>query len=506
MMVLEIAIWGAWQPKIFAYMGLLSFSAWQQALVGSVFGIASIIGIFFSNQFADRNFSAEKFLAFSHLLGGVALGAAAFVTDFWSFFGLFLLYGLLYVPTISVTNSLAFANIKNAAKDFGFVRMGGTVGWIVVSWPFIFLLDEHATQVQVRWIFVVGAILSLILSCYCLTLPHTPPKRAGENGAETLAWLEALKLLGKPFVLVLFIVTLIDSVIHNGYFVLSDPFLTNRVGIASNVSMVVMSIGQVAEIVTMLILGAVLVKLGWRVTMMIGILGHAARFATFAYLPDMPGVIIAVQVLHGICYAFFFASVYIFVDAVFPKDVRSSAQGLFNLLILGVGMVVASFLFPSLKGEWVDKPVADTVVAQAPARAMLESSEDGKKILKDPNPGSLGEFSPLKGLVTEGKKSAPDNEDARKALLDALMKNPEVQSWLEKTDDGKKIVQNPSLKALEEYKPLGATVQQAWRHSDWTKLFLVPTSLAIVGILLLGLFFRPPTARPEPAGPVNAPH
>jgi MFS family permease len=347
MMVLEIAIWGAWQPKIFPYMGMLGFAPWQQALVGSVFGIGSILGIFFSNQFADRNFAAEKFLAFSHLVGGLALLGAAFCTSFWPFFGLFVLYGILYVPTISVTNSLAFANLQNPAKDFGFVRMGGTVGWIVVSWPFVFLIGEKATPEQTRWIFLVAAALSFLMAAYSMTLPHTPPRR-DVQGLDRLAWLRAMKLLATPFVLVLFIVTFIDSVIHNGYFVVADAFLTNRVGIAGNLSMLVMSLGQVAEIITMLVLGTVLIKLGWKWTMIIGILGHAVRFAVFAFFPDAVGLIIAIQLLHGICYAFFFASVYIFVDAVFPKDVRSSAQGLFNLLILGVGMVVASFVFPAL--------------------------------------------------------------------------------------------------------------------------------------------------------------
>jgi MFS family permease len=147
---------------------------------------------------------------------------------------------------------------------------------------------------------------------------------------------------------VLFVVTFIDAVVHNGYFVMADAFLTQRVGIAGNLSMVVLSLGQVAEIVTMFVLGGVLAKLGWRPVLIIGILGHAARFLVFAFMPDSIPTIIAVQLLHGICYAFFFATVYIFVDEAFPGDVRSSAQGLFNLLILGVGMVVASFLFPWL--------------------------------------------------------------------------------------------------------------------------------------------------------------
>lgn len=357
LMILEIAIWGAWQVKIFPYMGMLNFTAGQQAWVGSVFGIASLIGIFFSNQFADRNFSAERFLAFSHLVGGLALLGAATQTDFLPFFICFLIYAILYVPTISVANSLAFANLSNPAKDFGFVRMGGTLGWIMVSWPYVWLLKAGTAQ-ETRVIFVVAAILSFVLAAYALTLPHTPPRKDVE-GTDRLAWLKAVRLLGVPYVLLLFIVTFIDATIHNGYFVVVDNFLTKRVGISDNLSQLVTTIGQVAEIAAMLILGPVLVKLGWRWTMVIGILGHALRFAIFAFFADVQWLIIGVQVLHGICYAFFFATVYIFVDAVFPHDVRTSAQGLFNLLILGVGMVVASQLFPRLVSAYTVNNVVD---------------------------------------------------------------------------------------------------------------------------------------------------
>lgn len=359
MMILEIAIWGAWQIKIFSYMGMLGFNPGQQWLVGSSFGIASLVGIFFSNQFADRNFSAERFLAFSHVVGGVALVATAFQTSFWPFFSCFLVYCLLYVPTISVTNSLAFANLKDPAKDFGFVRMGGTIGWIIVSWPFIFLLSENAGAAETRWVFIVAGIISFVLAVFSLTLPHTPPRKDVAD-ADKVAWIKALKLLGNPFVLILFIVTFIDSTIHNGYFVVIDGFL-QKVGISANMSMVVSSIGQVAEIVTMLILGAVLKRLGWKTTLILGIFGHAARFGIFAFFgtPENQWLIIAVQVLHGICYAFFFVTVYIFVDAVFPKDIRASAQGLFNLLILGVGMVVASKIFPQLLAGYTKDGVVD---------------------------------------------------------------------------------------------------------------------------------------------------
>jgi MFS family permease len=178
---------------------------------------------------------------------------------------------------------------------------------------------------------------------------------------DRLAWVKAFKLLAVPYVLVLFIVTLIDSTIHNGYFVLIGGFLKDAIHMPDNWIMAITTIGQVAEIVTMVILGTVLKKIGWKATMIVGILGHALRFLVFAFFdkPEHQALIIVVQVLHGICYAFFFATLYIFVDAVFPKDIRTSAQGLFNLLVLGAGLVIANFWFGSLKAQWTVNGVTD---------------------------------------------------------------------------------------------------------------------------------------------------
>ncbi|HLQ36193.1 MAG TPA: MFS transporter, partial [Planctomycetota bacterium] len=152
-----------------------------------------------------------------------------------------------------------------------------------------------------------------------------------------------------PFVLVLWLVAFVDSFVHNCFFNWTGTFLgSDKVGIPSNWIMPVMSIGQVAEILTMFVLGATLKALGWRATMVVGVLGHAARFAVFAFLPQYPALVVAVNLLHGICYAFFFATVYIFVDAYLPKDIRSSAQGLFNLMILGGGALLANSICPWL--------------------------------------------------------------------------------------------------------------------------------------------------------------
>ncbi len=356
MMVLEFFIWGAWLPLIWGYMGKegLAFTDMQITWVGSAFAIASVMGIFFSNQFADRHFAAEKFMAVSHLIGGAAILGMYWAKDFPTFFGLMLVHSLLYVPTISVSNSIAFTHLKDAQKEFGLVRMGGTFGWIMAAWPLYFILQGKVGVEAVtasRNIFLISGLASLLLAVFSLSLPHTPAKAAvaGESG---FAWLRAAKFLSKPFLLVLFIVTFIDATIHNGYFLMAGGFLGSKVvGIKPEWIMPVMSIGQIAEILTMAVLGWFLSRMGWKTTMILGILGHAARFAVFAFMPENQTMIIFVQVLHGVCYAFFFATLYIFIDAAFPKDVRSSAQGLFNLLVLGLGDLAAKWFFIPLQGR-----------------------------------------------------------------------------------------------------------------------------------------------------------
>jgi MFS family permease len=307
-----------------------------------------------------------------------SVGGVTIDVSFWAFFLLMLLHSLAYVPTISITNSIAFAHLKDPQHEFGYVRVWGTIGWIVASWPLIFILadwskiPEFASTPFVDWlgaavgsskagddymhsaryIFLLAGGASLLLAAYSLWLPHTPPKPAGGT-AEKLAWLEAVKLLQKPFVLVLFIVTFIDAAVHQSFFYWTYTFLKDNVLPKDYANWVspVMKIGQLAEIITMVFLGYVLKRLGWRYTMILGVIGHAARFAVFAYYKQIAEYThlpvwvspVFINVVHGICYAFFFATVYIFIDEFFPKDIRSSAQGLFNFLILGLGPFAANF-------------------------------------------------------------------------------------------------------------------------------------------------------------------
>lgn len=541
MMFLEFFIWGAWLPMIFGYLPSLKFDVlskygvletlskyvgdWvvsEESWILNAFALASFVGMFFSNQFADRNFAAEKFLAVSQFIGGLAILGLAWTTEFWPFFLLMLVHCLFYVPTISITNSIAFANLKDPQHDFGPVRLWGTIGWIAASWPFVFILADWSKvpaygevpfwqwlgkalattsktgvelQEATKWTFIAAGVASLLLAVFSLTLPHTPPKPAQE-GSNRFAWLEAMKLLALPFVFVLFFVTFIDSAVHTCYFIWTNNYLQS-VGIPANWVMPVMSIGQIAEIGTMALLGGVLKRLGWRTTMIIGVLGHTVRFGVFALAP-YPVPAVAIIVLHGICYAFFFATVYIFVDEFFPKDARTSAQGLFNFLILGVGPFVANFIWPFLgdvlttvnvttkveRRENVAEVVVQGMVAH-PASAdrsiNIVQRRDGKtnserRVTLD----SKNSFE-----VTFGPLAAGNYEYEFDVERDRLIAG-KSQVHLRVSADVAKSRENDKAGVLKDF--------------DFQWLFLVPAGTAFVAAVILFLFFHPPkkTENPPP--------
>jgi hypothetical protein len=299
-----------------------------------------------------------------------------------------LLHCFFFVPTMSVTNAIVFANIKDSQKDFGVIRVWGTIGWIAVAWPFVFIPIDWANVPSlqqaggfVSWLgtalatpktgtamqealtstFLVSGVASLVLAAFSLTLPHTPPAPAA---GEAFAPWEAFKLLKVPSILVLFVVTFLDSLVHYCYFFWTSRYLP-MIGLPENWITPAMSIGQIAEIATMAWLGLVLKRLGWRTTMILGILGHVVRFGIYSIgTKDLLWLVILSNIVHGFAYAFFFATVYIYVDENFPKDVRTSAQSLFNLLILGLGPLASNFLSAWLGDLFLPKAGAGGAVEE----------------------------------------------------------------------------------------------------------------------------------------------
>lgn len=350
MMFLEYVIWGSWLPLLALYLSdVLRFSGAQIGWIFATQAIACVVGLFAGGQAADRLISTEKLLALCHVIGGTAMLALAGQSSFGWFFAIMLVYQLAFIPTLSLTNVILFRHVSDARREFGTIRLWGTIGWIAASWPFVFILAGK-TGAELHGalgsIFVVAGLASYALAAFSLTLPATPPVK---DAPARNAPLETIRLLAVPSLLVLFVVTFIDALVHQCYFQWTSPFL-ERAGLPANWIMPAMSIGQIAEIATMAVLGLVLKRFGWRTTMAVGIAAHAARFFVYA-IGDPLWLMVAINVVHGMCYAFFFAAVYIFVDEQFPHDSRASAQGLFNLLILGLGPFAGSLLW----GELADR-------------------------------------------------------------------------------------------------------------------------------------------------------
>ena len=378
-MFFQYAIWGAWLPVTARYLsatieeGGLGFSGSQ---IGMILGLAGSIGAiaspFIAGQIADRYFNTEKVLAFLVIAGGTIKWITALQTGYMEWLILSIIYSVLYMPTLALSNSITFSHINNQENDFPKIRVWGTVGWIASSWLFPMIWLQTNLEFQILPPFVVGnevsnvtsrladalkfsGIISIVYGMYCFLLPQTPPKR---DAVENLAFKKAFQLFRLPSFSVLVISSLLVSIIHQIYFLQAGPFLSH-IGILDSQIGPAMTIGQFAEIITMAYLGIFLKRLGFHRLITVGILAYALRYAIFGttFLPVW--LIVLSQGLHGFCYAFFFAAAYIYVDKIADLDVRHSAQTVFGIIILGGGPVIGGWLSGFLQSNYTTGSVFD---------------------------------------------------------------------------------------------------------------------------------------------------
>ena len=364
MMFLQYAIWGAWLPLTARYLsasvadGGLGFSGSQ---IGMILGLAGSIGAvaapFIAGQFADRYFSTERVLSFLVITGGLVKWYTAMQTDYQSWLYLSIIYSVLYMPTLALSNSVAFSHIDDTENTFPKIRVWGTIGWIAASWAFPMIWLQ--TDLQLQWMppFIVGAevpnvtsrladalkfsgIISISYGAFCFLLPHTPPKR---DAVEKLAFKKAFDLFQYSSFTVLVIASLAVSIIHQIYFLQTGPFLSH-IGIPDSQIGPAMTIGQFAEILTMAYLGLFLKRLGFKKVITVGIAAYFFRYAIFGTTMLPVWIMVLSQAFHGFCYAFFFAAAYIYVDKMADEDVRHSAQTVFGIIILGGGPVIGGWL------------------------------------------------------------------------------------------------------------------------------------------------------------------
>jgi nucleoside transporter len=364
MFFLQWATWGVWIPVLGRCLhARLGFSELQIGLLmGLPVTIGAVLAPFIAGQLADRCLSTERLLGALELITGVLLWVMATQTAFAAWMLLMVIGSIVRTPTVALGNALAFAHLSDPKARFPRVRAWGTVGWIVAGWGFAMLWLQ--TDLHVRWLppFLVGtevpevtrrllesikagAILSVVYGLYCFTLPHTPPKR---EGVDPLAFRKAFRLFRCRSFAVLMGAWLLVGSIHSIYFIQTAKFLPS-LGLREADILPAMSTGQFAEIVVMVFLGFFLKRLGFRRVLMIGAFAYLVRFAIFGTTSLPLGVIVASQALHGVCFACFYATGFMYIDRLAEEDIRASAQTLIGL-VLGVAPVLGGLLSGKLAG------------------------------------------------------------------------------------------------------------------------------------------------------------
>jgi nucleoside transporter len=346
MMFLNYVIWGAWYVTLDTYLtATLHFSGTQ---AGSIFGttaLASMISPFFVGLIADRFFSMEKVLAVLHLVGAGTLFLVSRATSFGEVYSLMLLFCLCYFPTIALTNSLTLQHVKDPGKEFPIIRLFGTIGWIVIGITVGYMRVEASS---VPFLLSCGA--SLVMSAFCLTLPHTPPTGKNKSvSVRTILGLDALVMLKRRSYLVFVIASVLACIPLTFYFSFTNTYL-NEVGVQNAAGK--MSLGQVSEVVMMLLMPFVLRRVTVKGILILGLLAWTVRYTLLAYgnAGGLMWMFYIAILLHGICYDFFFMTGQLYTDQEAPAHLRATAQGLITFLTYGVGMFAGS----ELSGASVD--------------------------------------------------------------------------------------------------------------------------------------------------------
>lgn len=340
MMFLEFFVWGAWYVTLGTYLGTtLKFEGSQIGLAYSAFAIAAMISPFFVGMVADRFFATERVLGVLHLLGGGILYWLSTITEFAQFYPVIIAYTLCFMPTIALTNSLSFQHMDNPGEEFPGVRVLGTISWIVVGLIIGFLnIESQATPI------LIASCASVVMGLYCFTLPHTPPKNKGEKASwrDIIGW-DALKLMKDPSFAVLFVASLLICIPLSFYYSFANLFL-NNIDVQNAAGK--MTMGQMSEILFLLLMPFFFKRFGYKVMLMIGMACWSARYLLFMFgnANELVGMLYGGIILHGICYDFFFVTGQIYVDERSPKHIKSAAQGLITFATYGVGMFIGSWL------------------------------------------------------------------------------------------------------------------------------------------------------------------
>jgi nucleoside transporter len=367
MMFLEYAIWASWYVTLGRYLGgVLNFDPQQVGIAYNSTAIAAIISPFFVGMVADRFFATEKVLAVTHVLGGVFMLLLTRVTTFEVFYPLLIAHTLCYMPTLALTNSISFHQMKDPGKEFPSIRVLGTISWIVTVWV-IGLFSP--LDVNTPMPFYVAGVVSIAMGAYCLSLPHTPPKARGEKvTVRDVLGLDALRLLREPS-FVIFVISAFLICIPLSFYFSFAPVFFGDLDMPNATGKTVY--GQISEIFFMLVMPWFFRRLGVKWMLVVGMLSWSLRYFLFLQgydTSDLWPLYLGI-VLHGICYDFFFVTAYIYTDQKADAAIRAKAQGFIALVTLGAGMfvgtslsgtVAARYSFPAVAADKLQELTADS--------------------------------------------------------------------------------------------------------------------------------------------------
>src|SRR5437667_561980 len=341
-MFLQYFIWSSWYVSLGTYAAnVLKFSGEQIGAAYGAFAIGAMISPFFIGLIADRYFASEKMLAALGILGGVALCALPKVSEFKSFYPLLILYCALYAPTLALGNSLSLHHLQSPKTDFPRVKIFSAVGWIAGGWTLSLL---HGEQSSIQYYVAGGA--SILLGLFSLVLPHTPPKKIGQQVTlgEVLG-LDALALLKKPAFAIFVACMFLICIPLYFYFVMMSIYLTELqwTNIAAK-----MTFAQISDVIFLFLLAIMLRRLGYKKTIFLGIVAWAARYFLLAgsvnALAWQSVFIFGAIALHGVCYDFLFIAGQLYVDEEANERIRGACQGFIAFILWGVGAFVGTML------------------------------------------------------------------------------------------------------------------------------------------------------------------
>ncbi len=358
MMFLEYFIWGAWYVTLGTWLGQqLHFSGQEIGLAAGTTALGAMLSPFLVGLMADELFANQLLLGALHGVGGVLLWLASTQKAFGPMYFVLLIYSLCYMPTMALTNALAFRQMKDPKQDFGSIRVLGTAGWIVAG-LLVGYMGVESTAVPIR----VAATASIVMAIYSLTLPHTPPLRSAHGfKLSNIFPAEAFNLFKDRNFSVFALASFLICIPLQFYYTFTNPFL-NEIGVQNAAGK--MTMGQMSELLFMVTLPWFFRRLGVKYTLMLGMFAWVFRYVCFGAgnSGSLVWLLYLGIVLHGICYDFFFVTGQVYVDQKAPQALRAAAQGLITFITYGIGMFI---------GSWICGRIVDVYAKSAPAGGVL---------------------------------------------------------------------------------------------------------------------------------------